>query len=89
MNRVGGFVFGYVVLVVLSLPYLIPPVPKSKLGRILVLLLAPPGYLLGEWLGGKFSESWEERTLLQKAIKAGCLIVVSLAFIIVVGLFRS
>lgn len=87
MKRVGWFIFGYVLLLAASLPYLIPPVPRTKLGWIVLIVLAPPGYH-GEWFAAKISEPWGERTLLRKALKATILVIVTLMLIIVAGVLR-
>ena len=88
MKRIGWFIFGYLLLLGASLPYLLPPVPKTKLGWIVLIVFAPPGYLFGEWLGGRISAPWGERTFLRKVLKATVLIIVTLALIIAVGIFR-
>jgi hypothetical protein len=92
IKRVGWLVFVYILLLAGTLPHLIPPIPKTRLGWIVLFLLAP-GYLLGGWLVERFSERfperWGERTSLQKTLKAVCLIVVGLALIIALGLFRA
>jgi hypothetical protein len=89
IKRVGWFVFVYIVLLAVTLLELGPPIPKTRLGWIILLLVAPPVYLLAEWLGERFSDRWGERTRLQKALKAGCLIVVGLALAIAFGLFNG
>jgi hypothetical protein len=89
MKRIVRFIFGYVILLAVSLAYLIPSIPKTRLGWIVLIILAPPGYLLGEWLGGKFSGSWGEGTFLRKAVKATILVIVTLMAMIIAVVFRA
>jgi hypothetical protein len=46
VKRTAWFLLAYAILLVVSLPYLIPPIPKTKLGWLVLLALGPPGYLL-------------------------------------------
>ena len=79
-KRIAWFLFGYIILLVVSVPYLIPPIPKTKLGWLGLLVIGPPGYLLGEWLVGKFSAPWGESNRLLKA--AGVITFVLAAMIV-------
>lgn len=76
-------------LLVFSLPYLIPPIPKTKLGWLALLVLGPLGYLFGEWLGEKFSGPWGESNLLLSALKATGLITFVLMAMIMWVLFTA
>ena len=74
-RRIGWFILVYLVLVGVTLPVVLLIHPRSKLGWLLSLLLAPPIYLAAEWAGGKLFEPLGESTPLRKVAKAGCIIL--------------
>lgn len=82
-------VLAYIVLVFAVLIALAPFLPKTALGWGILLLLGPPLYLAGSWLGEKFSEPWGESTPLRKTAKALGLIVAAIVFMIVGAFFTG
>ncbi len=85
-KRVTLVAAGYVLLLAALYWF---PVPRSGLGWAAFLLLAPPLYLFGEWIGGRVAGSWWESSLLGKAIKAALLIVIVLALLVVGAFLRG
>ena len=75
-------VFAYVVIALAALPYFVPPLPKSPTGWVLLLVFAPPIYILGEWIGETISGEWGEHSRLAKIAKAGLFVLGGLAVIL-------
>ena len=73
----------YLVVAIAALSYFIPPFPKSLAGWSVLLIFAPPLYILGEWLGEKVSAAWGESNLAFKTAKAFLLIALGLALVLI------
>jgi hypothetical protein len=87
VKRFGWFIIFYVVSLVGVLPFVTPPTTRT--GWILLVLLAPPGIVFGEWLSGRLFDGLEERTRLQKGLRAGCFIALALAIYIIIGFLKA
>ena len=88
-KRVALVLSVYVFLVAMSALYWFPPIPRSTIGWLTFLLLAPPLYLVGEWIGDRVTRPWWESSLLGKAIKTVLFVLVALGLITVGALLRG
>ena len=79
----------YIALAALLALYWFPVVPRSALGWLLFVLIAPALYLLGEWLGELVDRPWWESSALGKTIKATLMVVTALVLIVVGALLRG
>jgi hypothetical protein len=83
----GWVVLAYLLLLLASLPFVVPPLPNTRLGWALLLVFAPAAYLLGEWVAGNVDGSWWERHPTFKAIKFVLYVLVGLFLVIISGVF--
>lgn len=81
--------FSYVVIAVAALPHFVPPLPKSVTGWVLLLVFAPPIYILGEWIGDKISGEWGEHSRPAKLAKACLFVLGGLAVILLNAVCRG
>lgn len=80
---------GYVVVAIVAIAGFVPPFPRSAAGWGALLLLAPPLYLCGEWLGEKLAGNWGERSRLAKVVKATLFVVVAVTILVLVTVFQE
>lgn len=86
-KQVAVIAAGYVLLLVISMAYWFPRVPRSTGGWLIFVLFAPPLYLLGEWTFSRFAAPWWESSLLGKVMKAMLLIAFAVVWLIAAALF--
>lgn len=86
VKRVALVIAFYLFLVAISALYWFPSIPRSTRGWVIFLVLAPPLYLFGEWIGDRATRPWWESSFLGKAIKAILFVVAALVLIIVAAL---
>jgi hypothetical protein len=72
-----GVAFAWLLLLFVSAFYWFPPLPRTTRGWLFFVLLAPPLYVLGEWLGERFDRPWWESSLAGKIVKAILFIAVA------------
>lgn len=82
-GRVLAGVAAYVAVAILALPYAIPPLPRSIAAWVLLMIFAPPLYILGEWISEKMSGSWGESHPVAKFAKALLFVLFGLILIII------
>jgi len=82
-----GYVFISVIITAIALAYLWPHIPKTTVGWLLLLVLAPPVYVLLELLGSvTFSDSLVARLF---GVAGGFSSVVRIAYGVVVFLLLA
>jgi hypothetical protein len=82
LRSAGLFLLGYALVAVAALPYLVSPIPRTVFGWVVLLLAAPPLYLIGEWAGEKLSADWGEKTVVRRVAKATLLVVAGLVLLL-------
>ena len=66
---------------------LAPHLPRTLLGWIVFVVVAPPIGLIGEMAAEKFVSGWGERNIVQKVLKASALVAMVLVLLIALVVF--
>lgn len=80
--RLASLVAGWLLVAGLAALALAPNVPRTLLGWIVFVVVAPPLYLVGELAAEKYVSGWGERNLVQKFLKASALVAMALVILI-------